>query len=378
MCFQQIFQLNVFSFFVLILIAINQQQIKKHLFTDKLFSQIVKLGMVLLILETFAWYANGRAGRVFWLGNLFSNGLLFLLDIVPIILWTVYIHFQVTRNRQKVKHTLVLASVFLILNGIGVFGSLFEGWFFFIDSENLYHRGPYFGWHGFLDFTLLIYTYWFLFRQRKQIEKRSYHSFLLFPLPMAGCSVLQILVLGTSLTWSALILSILLVYFYLQNQGLTKDYLTGAFNRRVLDQHLQEKINGRKKGVSFAAIFIDVDEFKKINDRFGHVVGDLALQDVAHVLQGSIKESELIVRFGGDEFILILNSGTAAHTEETMKTIEENLSRHNQSQERPYQLSLSMGYYVYDPSSMMKVEEFLREIDQLMYKNKQQKRDIST
>jgi diguanylate cyclase (GGDEF)-like protein len=91
-----------------------------------------------------------------------------------------------------------------------------------------------------------------------------------------------------------------------------RDSLTGLANRRVLDERLEEELDrSRRYGTHLALILVDIDNFKSVNDRFGHQCGDEVLRAVAPVLSGSLRELDLAGRFGGEEFALVL-PGTAA------------------------------------------------------------------
>jgi len=84
------------------------------------------------------------------------------------------------------------------------------------------------------------------------------------------------------------------------------DPLTGLFNRRFLDQRLSEELaSARRYGIPLSVLMIDIDHFKKINDSFGHQTGDEVLVSVANTLSAELRDSDVIVRFGGEEFLVI-------------------------------------------------------------------------
>ncbi len=88
----------------------------------------------------------------------------------------------------------------------------------------------------------------------------------------------------------------------------TRDALTGLANKSQLNRFIQQKIKKNNKG-TFAVMYLDLDGFKKVNDEFGHAVGDRLLSLAAQRMQGMLRESDFIARVGGDEFIIILQSG---------------------------------------------------------------------
>jgi diguanylate cyclase (GGDEF)-like protein len=85
-----------------------------------------------------------------------------------------------------------------------------------------------------------------------------------------------------------------------------RDGLTGVYNRRQLTAVLQAQASAVTDGHPLSIVLIDVDHFKIVNDRYGHVVGDQVLVDVARQLTGSIRERDLVARYGGEEFVVVL------------------------------------------------------------------------
>ncbi|MCL7462766.1 diguanylate cyclase [Pseudomonas sp. NW5] len=94
----------------------------------------------------------------------------------------------------------------------------------------------------------------------------------------------------------------------LQQQA-TRDALTGLFNRRGGERHLERAYQATQElGQMLCVMLADVDHFKRINDRWGHAAGDRVLREVADLLQGNVRSSDRVVRWGGEEFLLILPS----------------------------------------------------------------------
>lgn len=89
------------------------------------------------------------------------------------------------------------------------------------------------------------------------------------------------------------------IYINIQNGEISTDYLTGLYNRRRLDEHLQRRLRMRRKEQKLFVIMMDMDKFKDINDKYGHAVGDEALVKMAELLRGICKESDdFIARMG--------------------------------------------------------------------------------
>jgi two-component system cell cycle response regulator len=152
------------------------------------------------------------------------------------------------------------------------------------------------------------------------------------------------------------------------------DELTGLHNRRgfyTLAEQLIRISNFTKSGMIL--FFIDVDKLKYINDTFSHQDGDQALIDTAGILKKTFRESDIIARFGGDEFVIFAKEARKEISKKIITRLRENIKSHNASGKRPYNLSLSIGMAHYDPESPFSIEELLGEADRFMYESKKGK-----
>ncbi|GAB6043568.1 GGDEF domain-containing protein [Endothiovibrio diazotrophicus] len=88
-----------------------------------------------------------------------------------------------------------------------------------------------------------------------------------------------------------------------------RDPLTGAYNRRAFDDHLAHEVAAaRRNGTPLSLVVIDIDHFKAVNDHFGHLAGDRALQSLAHTADDTMRGADQLYRYGGEEFVLLLNN----------------------------------------------------------------------
>jgi len=147
------------------------------------------------------------------------------------------------------------------------------------------------------------------------------------------------------------------------------DELTGLYNRRgFTGLARQQLLLANRNARGFILLYLDLDDLKKINDSFGHLEGDLALKEIAGILQESFRISDIIARLGGDEFVVInINAGTQ-EVEALLERLNRELAKRNQ--ERPFPLSLSIGVMVYDPQSPLSLDELLLRADREMYRKK--------
>jgi len=152
------------------------------------------------------------------------------------------------------------------------------------------------------------------------------------------------------------------------------DDLTGLYNRRgflLIAEH-QWKL-ALRKNASALLFYIDVDEFKKINDLLGHKEGDRALQTVATALRDCFRKTDLIGRLGGDEFSVIAIEADPRSQAELERRLDEVVQESNRKAGRKFQLSLSIGVLACDNSlESSTLEELLARTDALMYEKKRE------
>lgn len=107
----------------------------------------------------------------------------------------------------------------------------------------------------------------------------------------------------------------------------TKDHLTGAFNRRVLDELLgKEMERAIRHNLPLSAIMFDIDNFKGYNDKYGHLQGDMALKTVTNVIQKLTRKEDFVARYGGEEFIMVLPDTTLEKAKEIAERIRKKIA----------------------------------------------------
>ena len=154
-----------------------------------------------------------------------------------------------------------------------------------------------------------------------------------------------------------------------------RDELTGLYNRRAFmtlgEQQL--KIARREnRGVTIA--FVDLDDLKSINDRWGHRFGDFALKDSAKILKNTFRESDIIARIGGDEFAILWVAPTASSPAVLRTRLEAGIESHRLSATDLYQLSMSIGVSHYESGFTESLSDMLSESDGRMYADKRTRR----
>jgi diguanylate cyclase (GGDEF)-like protein/PAS domain S-box-containing protein len=149
------------------------------------------------------------------------------------------------------------------------------------------------------------------------------------------------------------------------------DDLTGIYNRRgffALAGHRLKLASRMKKGIFM--LYADVDGLKEINDSFGHKEGDMALVDIANILKTIYRDSDIVARIGGDEFVVIPVGVEGDSIEMISSRLQKKLEIHNSRSNRRYKLSVSFGIVFYDPQRPCTIDELISQADMLMYEHK--------
>lgn len=151
------------------------------------------------------------------------------------------------------------------------------------------------------------------------------------------------------------------------------DELTGLYNRRgfltLAGQQLKLANRLKREVLIFYA---DLDDLKAINDRYGHQEGDRVILETADLLREVFRESDIIARIGGDEFVVFPVQITDSSTETLSERFNEHLKKHNEKRESSYSLSISVGIAYYE-ECRYSIEELLVMADKLMYEQKKSK-----
>lgn len=316
------------------------------------------------ISDCCVYYLAGSSNIVIKVLVFLSGSGLFLGNVMIGYLWAKFImvHMNIPFSdiRRNIYRTIGLISIVLLV--INIFYPLV-----FSVSDGRYQRGfAYIIFLIFAAFYILDSLYLYVKRVKKigSLKLFPVHIFLI---PVILGVVIQAFFVEIAITWTSIAISVAGIMTALKNEIIFTDCLTGLYNREYLEFLHKRACN--KKDCWVSGIMIDLNGFKQINDNYGHAEGDLALCIVADLLLKSFSEYGVVTRYAGDEFVIMLNTTDDQLIQKIIKSAKKNFVTENEKNDKPYQLSASMGYAITNLSNET-IDDFMNRIDEQMYQDK--------
>ncbi|MCF0151225.1 MAG: GGDEF domain-containing protein [Firmicutes bacterium] len=289
---------------------------------------------------------------------------MYFANIVAGVLWIKYVSFHLKLRLHPV-HTLLLKAITAV-GSLLILVNLFVPILFTI-TDNVYERGMLYKAYMLMAAVCLVDSIALYMIAKKSGGLLKFFPIAVFIVPAAVGISLQFFIYGISTIWLSLAISIAGIMTASKNEIIFMDRLTGIYNRSYLD-HLQKQIQKRKDYL-VSGIMIDLNGFKSINDRLGHAVGDDALITAARIFSDVVNEKGCAIRYAGDEFVILLNTADTQLVQNVILQIRNSLEEHNNRGEKPYVLSASMGFAVFD-LRQQSISMFMNIMDMRMYEDK--------
>lgn len=337
--------------------------------SSRLFAVLAAVTILLLLLEMVRWLVDGIPGASRQWIPYTVNFVFLLCNPLPAIVWLCYLDYQIHGSMERLRRRwyygyLLAAALLLMLI------SLPTGFVFSIDQQNLYHRGPGIMGIAGLNYGAMLASLVVAVRNRRSLQTRTVMVLATFSLIPAVGAVLQLLFYGILAIWSSTALAVLVAYLFVEIQQVTRDYLTGLYNRQQVDEWINYRIREYPKRGAFSLVMIDLDDLKAVNDTHGHEAGDRALKAFADLVSRSVKRRDVVARYAGDEFLVVLETGSPEHVRAVLARLSERVVAYNRYEDEPFDLGFSAGWEVFDPERFPTYQALLREADQWMYAEK--------
>lgn len=281
-------------------------------------------------------------------------------------------------DKKKRMQSLIPAGILTIMT----LCTLKWHFFFYIDAEGLYQKGPY---YAVVIPFVYIYILFIAFRIITMLPQKKYYALrgrlemvagvVVFPL-IAG--IIQVFYPGISIICFGLTLGIIQAFMAFLTNRITTDELTQVNNRTKLVQYLENYIesHGAEVETELRFLMVDLDDFKNINDTYGHVEGDEALIRTANVLKRTMSGYPgILARYGGDEFC-IAGEMTKQRAEELIEDIYTNLDKANTLAAAPYTIGMSIGCAQFT-KEIKTIPDLVKSADEDLYQRKREKKHRS-
>ena len=367
---EEILVVNIAGALMLLVLPFLRMQTResKHV-DDHLFNWMVALALGALVMETVSFLIDGRPGSLNRLLCYFFNGYLFVASAAVGMLWVFYVDFRINRSLKRLRRRILMLTLPCALVVALVVCDFFgAGFIFHITPENVYVRRPLF----MIPYAVLFYYYilsiieaLIAVKWRNHVRFFPVHYFIL---PCVVGTIVQGMHYGISVGWFGVSLAFLLIQMQVQGRNAFVDDLSGLYNRRYYNYFL-DRIAGSRKNRTISGVMLDINDFKSINDRFGHLAGDEAIRNLGRILSEVLTEHSTTFRLAGDEFIILSPGFREAQTQQLIESFQQAVEAFNRSAALPYALSVSTGYAIFETSGFDS-DRFLHQMDMRMYEAK--------
>lgn len=335
---------------------------------DEVFDRMLLITAGGCLMEGLSFVVDGRIFPGCRMLNYLTNSLCFAGTVCVGFLWCVYTELRVHHcSAQAIRRAKLLCIPFLLDLALVLANCIHPGLLFEISPENVYSRRDPVAIVYVLLFFYFLYSICVVEHTRYQGFQIRFFSVYCFVVPCIVGTVIQGAFYGVSVGWTCVAIAFMFVQIQSQSEAVLLDPMSGLFNRRYIDIALA-KVR-KKQDRRLFGIFLDVNGFKRINDEFGHSMGDRAIYYLGQILSNAIPDNAVGIRYAGDEFIVLLTGVGEETVKQTMARIEANLERFNRTGLEPFRLSVAMGYSQFRETDQ-NGETFLAEMDARMYEAK--------
>ena len=375
-------EINLIGIVLLLLFLnnMNKNSRKNTPVDQRIFNGCMVINILIFVFDTGMWLFDGNQIEVLRTGNYIVTMLYYVCNPLICFWWLMYTDYKVHESRSDLLKRIRIYAIPCAVSTVLSMVSLYTGWFFIIDENNNYMRGPYFFVMAVISLLYLIFSFGMALKdviKNGWGENKSINLHLvIFPIGIFLATAIQIMFFGVSIIWVCSMLAFANIYINIQNGEISTDHLTGLYNRRRFDEHLKRRLKVHKKGQHMFAIIMDLDDFKNINDKYGHLAGDNALARVAELLRNNCKDSDdFVARLGGDEFIIVGERTDTADIQKLLDRISKDVISYNNRSELDFPIKLSMGYAVLEKNGTR--SSLLAAADRAMYRNKQERKSLN-
>ena len=367
MNFEEIFVANGFAILMMAFLLDCRHRNRESIHSDdKVYDLMAIITILGAVLETLSFWIDGKMFFGARILNHLTNSLCFIGTVGISFLWCIYVDLHIYKNHTRFRRYLKYVILPFIIELVAVLYNLAgNGFLFTISADNVYRRS-FFSVLGYITiYIYFVYSIYLVYHSKEEGMNVDFFPIFYFVAPSIIGVAVQYFHYGITTSWISVALSLTFVQTQAYSENISTDSLSGLFNRRYLDCVLAKKELLEKK--SIYGILMDINDFKCINDHYGHNVGDQVIRLMGHILSNTVPENAIAIRYAGDEFVVLIIDEDPNTVVETMHDISKGIDVFNHSGIQPFTMSVSMGHAKLDPTD---TEAFLREMDLRMYEEK--------
>ena len=367
MVFEEIFMANGAAIIMMAFLLYCRRRNRESIHADdRIYDWMTLITLLGAVIDTLTFLVDGQSFVGARFLNYLTNSLSYMGTVVVGFLWCLYVDLHIYKNHARYRRNLRYVALPLLFEfGCLLYNLRGNGFMFTISVDNMYSRGFY-SIIGYISVYLyLLYSIYLVYHSREEGVNLDFFPIFYFMGPCVLGIVIQFLRYGITSSWISVAISLTFVQMQVYSENISTDSLSGLYNRRYLDRVLANK--ERLSRFSVFGIMMDVNDFKQINDRYGHSMGDQAIRVMGNILSKALPDGGIPIRYAGDEFVALMICEDPNEVFATMTEINRRLDVFNRSGAEPFKISVSMGYAKLDPSD---TETFLREMDERMYEEK--------
>ena len=337
---------------------------------QRYFFVLVLLTLMILILEILSVALNSGLDRRYLMAHKMVDTLGFTLTPLVPVFAIFYLYSRTNRMPKLDQKTLWGLAAPLIANSILSLGSYHNHWVFSITAENVYVRGPLFLISPLTSYFYYLVYLWVLYTNRSKLQREEFHIYGLLTIIPAVMSVFQLYFFIYLTIWNSMAIAVVINYIFIVHSQTKLDSLTGLGNRVTYNEYLANL--QRKNHIVLSVVTIDLDNFKGINDEWGHQEGDQVLKIFAAQLKSVFDGKGVCIRLGGDEFVVLIYENQKKVVEAYLKALIDQVNDYNERGELPFPIHFSYGMTIFN-KTYQNLQELVRHSDRLMYQEKQKK-----
>ena len=328
---------------------------------------LISATLIDCLVDPFVFLSDGKPGRFNHYFSFIGNSILYIYNLIVgtgmLALIVMHIKKKISRFQYVVVWIITIMEISLLVI------NCFYPVVFSIDEDNVYKRGPGYAVYIIAAFYLLGYALFVYWVARFKDDSVRYFPVWEFVLPISVGVTVQTVFYGISTQPVSFAVAFCSLLICLQNECIYFDTLTGVYNRYELEKLLRQ-YSGRKI-TTIGAVMLDMNDFKAINDNYSHEEGDNALVAMANILLETVSSKGTIIRYAGDEFVVILSKVDKSNLQEFCDTVRQKIRDYNENSDKPYKLSAAMGSDIFELGKDSDTD-FLTKIDSLMYEDKKE------